>query len=100
MGNGVTVKMEVDDMGVATSQLNVTGALTGGTGIVFDFGRYDDYAFISDFEAQLGTAGAGSSFGARADYLVTGSSMTGSVSLRGGVILLRAHKRGTTLHFR
>ena len=100
VGNGVTVKMDVDDTGAATSQLNVTGALTGGTGVVFDFGRYDDYAFIEGFEAQLGTVGAGSSFGARAERLVTGNSMVGSVSLMNGAIVLRAHKRGTTLHFR
>ena len=98
LANDVAMKMAVNDDGTVATPLNVTGTLTGGSNITIDFGRYDDYAFVSELETQIGSAGAGSSFAAKPTCITTGRLLS-SVRLVNGAILLRVQPRGTVFIF-
>ena len=99
LGTGVTIKMEVEDDGSAADQLNVTGTLASGGNLTFDFGRYDDLAFVSEIETAIGTVGGGSLLRARADHVTTGNMLAGVMAI-GGQIVLDVHPRGTLVIMR
>ena len=98
LGNGATVRMEVEDDGSAVDQLNVTGTLASGGNVTFDFGRYDDLAFISEFKTAIGTVGGGV-FRAQAAHVTTGNMLAG-VHAVNGQIVLDVHPRGSMIIMR
>ena len=98
LSNGVAMKMEIADNGAALTPLTVTGALTGGSNMTIDFGRYYDRAFL-ELQAQIGSVGSGSSFSAKADH-VAGWNRISGVHCSNGVIILTVQPRGTSLTVR
>ena len=98
LGNGATVRMEVEDDGSAVDLLNVSGTLAG-SNVTFDFGRYDDIAFVTTNKTQIGTVGGGSLTRARADHVTTGNMIAG-VGAAGGQIVLDVHPRGAMIIMR
>lgn len=95
IGNGVMIRMEVEDDGSTVDRLNVTGTLASGGDVTVDFGRYDDLAFISEITTAIGTVGGGA-FRAQAVHVTTGNRLAG-VRVINGQIVLDVHPRGSTI---
>ena len=98
LDNGVAMRMEIDDDGTALTPLTVTGALTGGSGISIDFGRYHDRAF-RELQTQIGSAGSGAPFAAQAKHVASWNTVAG-VNFLDGAIMLNVQPRGVVILFR
>jgi hypothetical protein len=97
LGNGVTVRMELEDDGTAADSLNVSGTLAG-SNVTFDFGRYDDLAFLTEIKTAIGTVGGGA-FRAQATHVTTGNMLAGVLAVNGQLVL-DVHPRGAMIIMR
>ena len=97
LGNGVTVRMEVEDDGTMADSLNVSGTLAG-SNVTFDFGRYDDRAFVAAVQTQIGTVGGGA-FRAQATHVTTGNMLAGVRAINGQIVI-DVHPRGVMVIMR
>ena len=90
--------MDLNDDGTVATPLNVTGALTGSSGITIDFGRYYDRAF-RELQTQIGTAGAGSSFVAEPKHVAIWNTIS-MIHCANGAITMTIQPRGSIILFR